>query len=703
MELNMLSLNAYGDAGRYGKMKFVVGDNASSGSGQITAMTLLPGGNVGIGTTSPGKLLHVETPVNTSENLVRIASSMNNGSRSISGIEFVTNPQFYNADNAQRTPGCIKSGFYSDGVTGLIANWPDSYITLQTTITGDLVDTLTCRGGNVGIGTTSPGGKLEIGHYGSQIGDLIALRMTNHATNLHASVLTEYNLVVSDINSGTGLGNGKFSIAHRPNKSNSLSHRLVIDNSGNVGIGTTSPEGKLEISGDFDHTIQRPFSDQDHYLVLEKTGNKVFGTGPGISFVGSYHTTQPYQTMYAAIKGVSDLTSGNGEEGRLEFYTSSTAGASADNLGMVINHEGNVGIGTDSPAGTLHVQTDSRVHITAGTDVPAFTGMHTTSAATGRAQLVLSSAYSDFVIASSRVNDAHGSTISFAAVNPSNTAEYRKFVINQGNWGSRKDFLDFGLSASAADTNPHTSINSTDTVLTLDGNNKRVGIGTPDPAALLDILGPEDEGQQKLQLRDATTNLTFRVGLKAGTSGYQNGWTTIDPNGGGGLGIYDVVYILGTLSVSSTKNFLIDHPLQPTTKKLIHTAVESPRVDLIYRGTTQLKDGRAIVNIDRQCVGDESCAMEDGTFEALCRDPVYYLQNTTDFNRLIGTIDKNLLTIISEDVNSIAIVNWMVVAERKDRDIVEATQTNDNGRLNTEIIDTSERVNRDGSARYSSA
>jgi hypothetical protein len=246
------------------------------------------------------------------------------------------------------------------------------------------------------------------------------------------------------------------------------------------------------------------------------------------------------------------------------------------------------------------------------------------------------------------------------------------------------------------------TVGSLTDVLTLRGDGK-VGIGTTDPSAILEISGPLEEGVPKLTLSDPNTNLTFRVGLKAGSSGYQTGWTTIDPNSGGGLAIYDVVYIAGTLSVTSTKNFLIDHPLQPTTKKLIHTAVESPRVDLIYRGTTQLKDGRAIVNIDRQCVGDESCAMEDGTFEALCRDPVYYLQNTTDFNRLIGTIDKNLLTIISEDVNSIAIVNWMVVAERKDRDIVEATQTNDNGRLNTEIIDTSERVNRDGSARYSSA
>ena len=145
---NGVSLTSYDD------FQFYVNATGGSAEGGTQAMIIDNSGNVGIGTTSPGKLLHVETPVNTSENLVRIASSMNNGLRSISGIEFVTNPQFYNADNGQRTPGCIKSGFYSDGVAGLIANWPDSYITLQTTITGALVDTLTCRGGNVGIGTT---------------------------------------------------------------------------------------------------------------------------------------------------------------------------------------------------------------------------------------------------------------------------------------------------------------------------------------------------------------------------------------------------------------------------------------------------------------------------------------------------------------------------------------------------------------------
>ena len=163
-----------------------------------------------------------------------------------------------------------------------------------------------------------------------------------------------------------------------------------------------------------------------------------------------------------------------------------TGSAAAFTDYVTIENDGNVGIGTTSPGGTLHVQADNRVHITAGT-VPAFTGMSAVSE--GRSQLVLNSRYSDLVIASSYANDNHGSTLSFAAVNPSNTAEYRKFVINQGNWGSRKDFLDFGLSASAADPNPHSSINSTDTVLTLDGNNKRVGIGTTTPTSTLDVNG----------------------------------------------------------------------------------------------------------------------------------------------------------------------------------------------------------------------
>jgi hypothetical protein len=115
-----------------------------------------------------------------------------------------------------------------------------------------------------------------------------------------------------------------------------------------------------------------------------------------------------------------------------------------------------------------------------------FTGLDGATSANGRAQFVLSSAYSDLVIASSQGNNVHGSTLSFVTYNTSNSGDYRKFVINQGNWGSRKQFLEFGY-ADASRTNPHGYINSADTVLTLDGYNKHVGIGTTTPYTPLHV------------------------------------------------------------------------------------------------------------------------------------------------------------------------------------------------------------------------
>ncbi len=120
-----------------------------------------------------------------------------------------------------------------------------------------------------------------------------------------------------------------------------------------------------------------------------------------------------------------------------------------------------------------------------------FTGLDAPSSASGRGQFVLSSSYSDLVIASSQANNDHGSTLTFATYNPSNAADYRKFVVGQGNWGTRAGFLDFGYSDTNSRANPHSNINATDCVMTLDGYNKRVGIGPSkrSPGSALDVAG----------------------------------------------------------------------------------------------------------------------------------------------------------------------------------------------------------------------
>ena len=76
--------------------------------------------------------------------------------------------------------------------------------------------------------------------------------------------------------------------------------------------------------------------------------------------------------------------------------------------------------------------------------------------------------------------------------------------------------------------------------------------------------------------------------------------------------------------------------------------------------------------------------MTQGTFQALCANPVYYLQNNNSFDRVRGTITGNILQIICENTNSTDTINWMVVAERKDSFIEQWDRTDSNGYLITE-------------------
>jgi hypothetical protein len=140
---------------------------------------------------------------------------------------------------------------------------------------------------------------------------------------------------------------------------------------------------------------------------------------------------------------------------------------------------------------------------------------------------------------------------------------------------------------------------------------------------------------------------------------------------------------VGALSKTSG-TFDITHPLNAGASRLVHSFVEGPRCDLIYRGKIQLIGGTGVVNIDKDCVHDPECAMTEGTFEILCANPMYYLQNATSFDRVIGSITGNILTITCENPEASATIYWMVVAERKDDDIKKWDRTNSNGFLVTE-------------------
>src|SRR5262249_689080 len=114
------------------------------------------------------------------------------------------------------------------------------------------------------------------------------------------------------------------------------------------------------------------------------------------------------------------------------------------------------------------------------------------------------------------------------------------------------------------------------------------------------------------------------------------------------------VQINGTLNVSGTKNFKIDHPLDPENKYLLHAAVESPEVLNIYSGNV-ITDGR----------GDATVTLPDW-FEAINRDFRYQLTIIGGFAQAIvaGEISQNRFTIRTSAPN--IKVSWQVTGVRSD-------------------------------------
>lgn len=137
----------------------------------------------------------------------------------------------------------------------------------------------------------------------------------------------------------------------------------------------------------------------------------------------------------------------------------------------------------------------------------------------------------------------------------------------------------------------------------------------------------------------------------------------------------------GTLSKASG-SFKIDHPLEAKTNThyLVHSFIEGPQADLLYRGTATLSSGTATVNIDT------AARITDGTFVALNGNVQAFTTNESGFDAVRGSVSGNVLTITSSDSSSTATISWLVVGERKDAHMLSAGTrwTNADGRVITE-------------------
>ena len=136
------------------------------------------------------------------------------------------------------------------------------------------------------------------------------------------------------------------------------------------------------------------------------------------------------------------------------------------------------------------------------------------------------------------------------------------------------------------------------------------------------------------------------------------------------------VAVTGSFSKGSG-SFKIEHPLESKaeTHHLVHSFVEAPQADNIYRGKVDLVAGSATVNIDTVA------GMTDGTFVALNREVQCFTSNESGWTAVKGSVSGNALTITAQDNTCTDTISWLVVGERQDQHMYDTDWTDENGKV----------------------
>lgn len=644
-------------------------------------MRIIKNGNVGIGTSNPGAKLNIidaqrysNTPAVSASGQLRLSNISTNGGTW--GIH--TTADAWNAG------GGGKLGFFAD----------DNSNNARMMIT---------QAGNVGIGTTDPGSfrlKVEGGNLGAErITSLVSTDGTSSECLYLANTTTEepfirFNAKNSSNGINWSIGVDDESLTDEKNlftfkrwdDANTLKDTpFVIDSNGNVGIGTTDPIYALDVQdiSSLDTgqglrirtrfeglasnalLVKNEGGSGDTYFVVGNNGNVGIGTATPDFPLDIVKKDVGVQLQM----GRSDSNSGSAWMGADSngFHLGVGAYGSGNNVsgpkGITVDTDGNFGIGTVSPGSNAGGSTLNPGNAFGGKIVHIDNDAGAASLAIGsstQATLIMveADAPADEKYKALRARDGK-----FQLINLRDDSSLKNIPLTCDSDGN------VGIGTTTPNA---TDWNANSTTLHIHQNDTNGGILKVESLNTTAILSA---GNNQAQFGTVEAQP-----LRFYTS--SNPRMTIKSDGTVGIGTTNpssTLQVVGSLSKSSG-SFRIDHPVKPETHDLVHSFVEAPQADNIYRGKVDLMNGKAEVDIDAVA------GMTEGTFVALNREIQVFTSNETDWSAVRGRVDGNKLIIDSKNNQSTATISWLVIGERKDKHMYDTEWTDENGKVIVEPL-----------------
>ncbi|WP_409478176.1 tail fiber domain-containing protein [Pseudobdellovibrio sp. HCB154] len=323
----------------------------------VTRVAVNSLGHMGVGTTTPGALLHISGASQTIEKIrlsgqefYQAGNTDTEGLALLLGVNRTGNRQLWIGDSAKLTQNTSNTILRLSPSSGDISALATDGVTVKSLL-------LNANGGNVGIGTSTASATLHILNsaggnsfkleqsYNGPSGAYIELKHSRAGGSLsngdftggiyfqginsggYASDSSNIFAQMTNVTSGSESGNLLFYTRDNGTRS----EKMRVDSNGNVGVGTTAPVTKFHV---FESTTMGSVGSLNLNSAVLRVQE---ASGTSINIDGN------------TIAAEADLFLGTKNSNNFHLFASDTTRV------FISGSSGNVGIGTNSPAAKLEV------------------------------------------------------------------------------------------------------------------------------------------------------------------------------------------------------------------------------------------------------------------------------------------------------------------------------------------------------------